>query len=47
MPSTQYKWLAGERYVTVMCPRCHWPFACPIEQFDSRIECRACESKND
>lgn len=43
MPSEQYKWLSGERYMATLCVRCRWQFQCPIEQ--RRIMCRACESK--
>lgn len=37
------KWQSGDKYITIRCPLCHWPFHCPIEQAEHRIKCRACE----
>lgn len=47
MPSTQYKWLAGERYISKLCMACGWLFHCPVEQHKWRFQCRACESISD
>lgn len=33
----------SSRYIRKLCPRCRWPFQCPVEQSD-RYFCRACES---
>lgn len=33
------------RETSLRCPRCKWPFRCPIEQIDERVYCRACESR--
>lgn len=39
------KWRMGDHYRAIKCPTCKWPFHCPVEQYDTRIEYRACESK--
>jgi hypothetical protein len=30
-------------HIAKICPRCRWSFQCPIQQYEDRILCRACE----